>query len=78
MDVEGIYITAEDGRWLIERLRRAGRADQIWLAARLEDALAYDVDLEGLDDRERDAMIDALTSEIPPRLEQLRTVLEVD
>jgi hypothetical protein len=77
MEVQGVYITAEDGRWLIDRLRRIGRADQIWLAAGLEDALAYDVHL-ALNDRQTEAMKHALTSEVPARLQQLMAVLEVD
>jgi hypothetical protein len=40
MEVQGAYLTAADGRLLIERLRRIGGADQVWLAAELEDALA--------------------------------------
>jgi hypothetical protein len=77
MEVQGVYITPEDGRWLIDRLRRIGRADQIWLAAGLEDALAYDVHL-ALNDRQTEAMKLALTSEVPARLQQLMAVLEVD
>jgi hypothetical protein len=77
MEVQGVYLTAADGRWLIERLRRIGGADQVWLAAEVEDALAYDVHL-ALNDRQIEAMKDALTSDVPAGLQQLLAVFDVE
>jgi hypothetical protein len=76
--IEGIFITVAEGRWLVERLRTIGRADDVWLAARLEASLAYDSDVGPLDDNDRGVLVDALDGEVSPRLEQLRAVLLFD
>jgi len=74
-EIEGFFVTAAEGRWLVERLRALGRAADVWLAARVEDAVAYDTHIDVLARGERDAMIDALSGDLPPRLEQLRVTL---
>jgi hypothetical protein len=73
-EIEGVFVTAADGRWLIERLRAMGRADDVWLAAKVEDAIAYDSNIDLLA-KERETMIDALGGDVPGRLHGLREAL---
>ncbi len=75
-EIQGIYITPADGRWLVDRLRAIGRADDLGLIKDIESAIAYDIDVDRLDERERHTIINALEGvPSPPRLEQLRAVL---
>ncbi len=73
--IDGVFITPADGRWLSNRLRRVGRADDVLLANRIDTAIAYDLHVV-LDDPEREIVIDSLCAvELPPQLEQLRALL---
>jgi hypothetical protein len=73
-EIEGVFVPVLEGRWLVERLRSTGSADDVWLAAMLEDAIAYDTHV-ALHESERTTIIRALTGAVPPRLEQLRAAL---
>jgi|KBSMisStandDraft_5_1062788.scaffolds.fasta_scaffold1722655_1 hypothetical protein len=76
-EIEGFFVTAAEGHWLVERLRALGRAADVWLAAKIEAAVAYDTHIDLLDRVERKTMIEALSGDVPPRLEEFRAALSV-
>jgi hypothetical protein len=74
-ELEGFFVTTAEGRWIVERLRALGRTSDMWLAATVEIAIAYDTDINGLRRGEREAIIDALAGNVSPRLKELRATL---
>jgi uncharacterized metal-binding protein len=75
VSIEGIYVTEASGRWLVDRLRSVGRADDVITACAIEAAVDADDDLTGLDDAERGAIVTALDGCPTHALAQLREAL---
>jgi hypothetical protein len=75
--IEGVSVTDRDGWWLVDRLRAAGRADDVTAAFAIELAIEADDDLDWLTPAEKDAVILALAQH-PVTLIKLRTQLARD
>jgi hypothetical protein len=75
--IEGVSVTDRDGWWLVDRLRAAGRADDVTAAFAIELAIDADDDLDWLTPAEKDAVILALAQH-PVTLIKLRTQLARD
>jgi hypothetical protein len=73
-EIEGVSITSRDGRWIVERLREVGRADDVTAAASIEHGLDNDIPIDWLTNAERLAVIMALI-EAPGSFVELRATL---
>jgi hypothetical protein len=77
VQIEGVRVTERDGRWLVDRLRAAGRADDVTAAYAIEVAIESGEESGCLTSAEKDAVIAAL-GQHPSTLIKLRTQLARD
>ena len=75
--IEGVGVTDRDGWWLVDRLRAAGRADDVTAAYAIQIGLECGVETGCLTSFEKDAVILALWQH-PVTLINLRTLLARD
>ena len=73
-ELEGVSITNREGRWILERLREVGRADDVTAAASIEHGLDNDIPIDWLTNAERLAVMMALI-EAPESFVELRKAL---
>ena len=76
-EIEGVSITSRDGRWIVDRLREVGRADDVTAAASIEHGLDDGHPVDWLTNGEKDALLSALI-DCPDGLGELRGALARD
>ena len=75
--IQGEFISQASARWLVERLRAVGRADDVTAAWAIEQSLNDDLVVPELEEAESDAVL-ALLSDAPAGLVNLRRKLFSD
>jgi len=75
--IEGVSVTDRDGWWLVDRLRAAGRANDVTAAYAIEVAIESGEEIGCLTSAEKDAVILALRQH-PVTLIKLRNQLARD
>ncbi len=73
-EIEGVTVSSRDGRWIIERLREIGRADDVTAAASIEHGLANNIPVDWLAEGEKISVMMALV-DCPYGLAELRGTL---
>ncbi len=75
--IEGVSITNRDGRWIVDRLREIGRADDVTAAASIEYGLDNDIPVDWLNNAEKLSVMMILL-DAPASLALLRDTLARD
>jgi hypothetical protein len=75
--IQGEFISQASARWLVDRLRAVGRADDVTAAWAIEQSLNDDLVVPELEEAESDAVL-ALLSDAPAGLVNLRNKLFSD
>ncbi len=76
-EIEGVSITNQDGRWIVERLREIGRADDVTAAASIEYGVDNDIPVDWLNNAEKLSVMMILL-DAPASLARLRDTLARD